>query len=169
MGKSAAVNDSARLVVFTLDEQRYGLPLAVVERIVRAVEITPLPKAPPIVAGVINVQGRVVPVVSLRRRFGLLEREIDLSDQFVIARTARRWVALVVDAATGVVEVPAEKIVAAEKVLPHLEYIAGLAKLEDNLILIHDLDAVLSLDEENALDAALRNEQVFRHPKDQPG
>jgi purine-binding chemotaxis protein CheW len=58
-----------QLVVLTLDEQRYALHLSAVERIVRMVEITPLPKAPQIVLGVVNVQGRIVPIVNIRKRF----------------------------------------------------------------------------------------------------
>src|SRR3712207_6774571 len=98
------MNNSRRYVVFTLDEHGYALPLSFVERIVRAVEVTPLPKAPEIVLGVINVQGRVIPVVNIRKRFRLPEREIELSDQFIIARTAKRTIALVVDAVGGVAE-----------------------------------------------------------------
>lgn len=62
------------LVVFRLDERRYALPLSVVERVIRAVEVTPLPKAPPIVLGAIDVQGRVVPVLNVRRRFLMPDR-----------------------------------------------------------------------------------------------
>ncbi len=58
-----------QLVVFAFDEQRYALHLSAVERIVRMVEITPLPKAPEIVLGVVNVQGRIVPIVNIRKRF----------------------------------------------------------------------------------------------------
>ena len=58
-----------QIVVFALDEPRYALPLSAVERVVRAVEITPLPKAPEIVLGVINMQGQVVPAVDIRKRF----------------------------------------------------------------------------------------------------
>jgi purine-binding chemotaxis protein CheW len=72
-----------KLVIFTLDEQRYALHLAAVERVVRMVELTSLPKAPEIVLGVVNVRGRVVPVVNLRKRFGLAERGIRLSDHIL--------------------------------------------------------------------------------------
>jgi purine-binding chemotaxis protein CheW len=145
-----------QLVVFTMHEQRYALQLAAVERVVRMVEVTPLPKAPQIVLGVINVQGRVIPVVEMRRRFRIPARDIRLSDHLLIARTARRTVALALDAVTGIVERSAPAVVAAEEILPGLEYVAGVLKLEDGLILIHDLDTLLSLEEEQALDAALQ-------------
>lgn len=143
-----------QFVVFTLDEQRFGLELTAVERVVRRVEITPLPKAPEIVLGVVNVRGRVIPVVDIRRRFRLPERRPALSDQIIIARTAQRAVALAVDATIEVLDRPQEDIIEALRVLPGIEYVEGVLKLEDGLILIHDLNRFLSLEEEAALDRA---------------
>jgi purine-binding chemotaxis protein CheW len=144
-----------QLVVFSLDGLRYALHLAAVEKVVRAVEITPLPKAPEIVMGVVNVQGRIVPVVNVRKRFHLPERELNLEDQFILAKTRRRPVALVVDAVADVVQRERGKLTGANEILPDLQYVEGVAKLDDGLILIHNLDHFLSLDEEKALDEAL--------------
>lgn len=144
-----------RLMVFSLDEQRYALALTAVEKVVRAVEVTRLPKAPDIVLGIVNVQGRVIPVINVRRRFRLPEREMALTDQIVIAHTARRAVALVVDAVTGVLEYPEQEAVAARDILPDAEYVEGVVKLKDGLILIHNLDQFLSLEEETSLHRAL--------------
>jgi purine-binding chemotaxis protein CheW len=150
-----AISRSTRLVVFTLDDCRYGLPLELVERAVRIVEITPLPKAPDIVLGVVNVQGRVIPVANVRKRFGLSEREPRLSDQLIIARTPRRPVALVVDAVSGVVEYSEGQAAAARAIVPGTDYIAGVVKLADGMVLIQDLGRFLSLDEERHLDEAM--------------
>jgi len=146
-----------QLVAFSLDEQRYALALMTVERVIRAVEITPLPRAPEIVSGVINIQGRVVAVVNVRKRFRLRERDVAPSDQIIVARTPTRTVALVVDMANGVVECSEERFVSAAAVVPGMEYVTGVVKLDDGLILIHDLDRFLSLDEERSLDDAMRN------------
>ena len=151
------MNDAQHLVVFTLGDQRYALRLSAVERVIRVVEITPLPKAPAIVLGVLNVQGRIIPVANLRRRFRLMERETNLGDQIILARTSRRSVALMTDSVGGVIErSPGETIVAAT-ILPGMEFVEGVVKLEDGIILIHDLDTFLSLDEEQTLDAAMAN------------
>jgi purine-binding chemotaxis protein CheW len=128
-----------------------------VERVVRVVEVTPLPQAPDIVLGVVNVQGRVIPVVNPRRRFRLPERDIALSDQLVIAHTTRRPVALVVDAVTGVLEYSGREAVGARDIVPGMEYVEGVVKLADGLVLIHDLDRFLSLDEVTALDRAIES------------
>lgn len=145
------------LIVFALDRQRYALPLPVVDRVVRMVAITPLPKAPDIVLGVVNIQGRVIPVIDMRRRFRLPEREIALTDQLVVAHTVRRPVALVADAVQDVITCAEQSLIAAENILSKVEYVEGVVKLTDGLILIHDLDKFLSLEEESSLDQALEN------------
>jgi purine-binding chemotaxis protein CheW len=144
-----------QLVVFTLDEQRYAVPLQAVERIVRMVEITPVPQTPEIVLGLINVQGRIIPVVDIRKRFCLPAREPHPSDQLLIARTSKRAVALVVDAVSEVVTLSGQELVTAETILARLEYVTGVVKRPDGLILIHDLDRFLSLEEEQALHDAI--------------
>jgi purine-binding chemotaxis protein CheW len=144
-----------RIVVFVLDEQRYALLLSAVERVVRAVEITLLPKAPAVVLGVINVHGQVIPVVDARKRFRLPERGMDLNDRFIIAHTSRRRIALVVDSVLGIKELAEQESVSSDQVLPFAEYINGVAKVEGDLVLIYDLDEFLSLDEEYGLDVAL--------------
>lgn len=142
-------------VVFYLDELRMALALPTVERVVRAVYFNPLPDAPQIVLGVVNVQGRVIPVVNMRKRFRLPDRETALTDWLVIAQTTRRPVALAVDSVAGVVEYPGPALIGAGDILPGLEYVTGVAKLDDGLIFIHDLDRFLSLDEEEMLNRAL--------------
>ena len=143
------------LVVFTVDDQRYAVPLAVVERVVPMVEITPVPQTPEIVLGVINVQGRVIPVINVRKRLSLPARAPHLSDQLLIARTSKRAVALVVDAVSEVMTLSSQEVVLGETILAHLDYVTGVVKWHDGLILIHDLDRFLSLEEEQALHEAI--------------
>ncbi len=150
---------SDQYTVFTLDEQRYALYLNAVTRVVRIVEITRLPKAPEIIGGVVNVQGQVIPVVDIRKRFRLPEREPELSDQLIIASTARRSVAVVVDAVEGVIEHSSQEMIPPEKILPGTEFIEGVIKLKDGLILIHNLDKFLSLEEDKEIDAALNKKR----------
>lgn len=146
---------SDQLTIFTLDERRYALRLDTVDRVVRAVDISPLPQAPEIVLGIVNVQGRIIPIINVRRRFCLPEREIALTDRLIIAHTARRSVGLVVDAVADVMEYPEQSIVGAESILPGLEYVEGVVKLRDGLVYIHDLDRFLSLEEETSLAQAM--------------
>lgn len=148
-----------QLVVFTIEGQRYALYLSAVERIVHVVEITPLPKAPEIVLGVINVRGQITPVVNVRKRFRLAERQVTMSDRLVLAHTPQRPVALIVDEVTGIIECLEQDIIAAKKILPDMDYVKGVVKLEDGLVLIHHLDKFLSLGEERELADALKAQQ----------
>ena len=150
------------LVVFSLDDQRYALDLACVQRSLRVVAITPLPQAPAIVLGIIDLGGVVIPVIDIRKRFNHPPRDIRLSDHLIIAETGKRTVALLVDETNGVIECPQEEVVPAGEILPGLGLIDGAVKLEDGLILIHDLERLLSLEEETAIDRALGGEPDSR-------
>lgn len=145
------------LIVFSLDNQSYALPLSASERVVRMVAISPLPNAPDIIMGVVNFHGTVIPVINMRRRFGLPEREPSLSDQLVIAHSARRPVVLVADAVLDVIAYDAQSQIAAEDILSGVEYVEGVVKLTEGLIFIHDLDRFLSLEEEDALNRVLES------------
>lgn len=160
--------DSNQILVFTLDEPNYALYLSAVERVVRAVEITPLPKTPEIVLGVINAQGQIIPVVDIRQRLRLPTRDLDVDDQFIVAHTSRRRVVLVVDSVVATRQLADRELVNAEHVLPGAEYIQGLAKLNDGLVLICDLDQFLSLDEERMLDATLAEDVAKTRRKTRP-
>jgi len=143
------------LLAFTIDGRAFALPLDRVERAVRAVAVTPLPQAPAIVCGIINIGGCVVPVINLRRRFGLAEREIGLADQLLIAHSSSRQLAMIVDAVLGVVACPEKDFVAVDRIVAGTEYLHGIAKSPAGMILIHDLDSFLSLAEAQALNSAL--------------
>jgi purine-binding chemotaxis protein CheW len=144
-----------QLVAFTLNGQAYALSLARVRQVVRMVEVTPLPQAPDIVLGVVSLHGTVVPVFSLRRRLGLAEGEANLSDHIIVADTAGRSVALVVDAVHGVVERSTEEITVVDSIVPGADYVEGIAKLENGMLFIHNLDRFLSPPEQIQLHDAL--------------
>jgi purine-binding chemotaxis protein CheW len=145
----------ATVLVFCLDELRLALSVAAIERVVRAVHATALPGAPDTVRGIINVHGRILPVVSLRARFRLPERATSPTAWLVLARTPRRSVALIVDTVVDVAQVADEEIVPSAEILPGIEQIDGVVKLRDELILIQDLHRLLSLEEEHVLDRAM--------------
>jgi purine-binding chemotaxis protein CheW len=134
-------------LIFDLEGVRYGLPVADVREIVRAVLPVPLPRAPGVIEGVINLRGCVVPVFDLRRHFGLAERPIEPTDHLVIARAACRLVALRVDRVVDLARVAVADVqdVAAARV----------AKLPGDLVVIQDLSALLSDDEASSLDETL--------------
>jgi len=147
--------NSQGLVAWKLDAQRFALPVAVVERILPAVELTALPDAPPVISGIVNLHGRVVPAVDIRRRFHLPPRELRLGDRLLLARTPRRHIAFFVDSVEGVVLYPSAAVIAAETIAPDIGSIRGVVKLSDGLMMIQDLDRLLSLEDEQRLSEAL--------------
>ena len=151
------MNPTLLHVAFTLDEGHYALDLSAVERIIQTVEVTLLPEAPDIVLGVINIHGKIIPVVNISRRFHLPEKDIEPTNRLIIAHTLKRTVALVVDVVLGVIETPEDRVVKADTVLPGMDYVQGVVKMEDGMILIHDLNKFLSLEEEKTLDTAIIN------------
>jgi purine-binding chemotaxis protein CheW len=126
-----------------------------VDRVVRAAAITPLPKAPEIVLGVLDLQGQVIPVVNLRRRFRIPERALRTSDQFVIARAGLLTVALAVDGVESVLEDSAGEVVAPDDILSGTGFLEGVTRTGDGLVLIHDLATLLFPEEELLLARAL--------------
>lgn len=144
-----------QLLLFTLDGWRYAVPLEEVDRIVRAAEVTPLPGSPEIVLGVLDVAGEVWPVVNLRPRFRRPNRNLRISDHFLLLRTVRRPLAVLIDEALGVQKIDREQIRQTTDIVPGLGPVRGVAVLPDGLVMIQDVDALLSLEEEAALEIAL--------------
>jgi purine-binding chemotaxis protein CheW len=143
------------LVIFALGPQRYAIAAAHVQEVVRAVAVARLPKAPTIIEGMINVRGRVVPVLNLARRLGYSGREVELSDHFVVARAAARLVAFRAHGTATLEHVEPGLIEDACAHVPGAAHVSGIAKLPDGLVLIHDLDTFLSVAEASALEDSL--------------
>ncbi len=150
---------TAEFVLFELAGWSYAVAAATVVELVRAATIVPLPRAPAIVEGVINFRRRVIPVLDIRARFHLPRRPLALDDRFIIAAAGVRTVALRVDHISAVRRLDAADIESADALIPGVGYVAGVAKLADGLVLIHDLHRFLSQAEEDAL-AALALEEM---------
>jgi purine-binding chemotaxis protein CheW len=101
------------------------------------------------------VRGSLVPVLDIRQRFGLTAAPLAPSDHLILAQAGSRTVAIRVDQATGLVDVPEADITAAPATVPGVELVAGLARLSDGVLVIHDLEQFLSLDQAAATFAAL--------------
>ena len=146
---------SVSLLQFSLGGEWHALPIDSVDRIVRAVELRPLPGAPAVIRGLFSLHGRLVPVADARRRLGLPERAVALEDRIIVARTPARPLGLLVEAELAVVDCAGRDIVEAEAVLCGTELVQGVVRLPDGLVLIHSLARFLSLDEERSLAEAM--------------
>ncbi|MBN2103861.1 purine-binding chemotaxis protein CheW [bacterium] len=141
------MNETRHCVVFSLDERLFALPLSIVERITRAVAITPLPKSSEVILGVINLQGRVIPVVNIRKRFSFDEKGLNTEQHFIIGKANEKDVAILVDNVLDIIEVSKDKLVNQEEITSNMPYISGVIKQDEEMVLVHDLDTLLSLDE----------------------
>jgi len=133
------------LLLFTIDGHKYAIDSSSVRRVVRMVEITPLPGGTEAILGVINVQGDLVPVIDLRRCFRMPGREMDISDQLIIVYAEGHRLALPVDETEGVIDCQDEALIPVAGVLSGTEYIGGVAKHADGMVLIYNLDKLLAL------------------------
>jgi purine-binding chemotaxis protein CheW len=152
--KNHKVDD--QIVVFTLDEQLFAFSLIAVLKVINAVEIRHLPKAPDIISGIINIKGRIIPVADIRKRLGLTVHETSTDDHFIIACSGKREIAIPVDFVTGIRELTPFQMTDDIAKLTAGEQVSGVAQLENDLILIYDLERFLSLDEEKDLHNALK-------------
>lgn len=145
-----------QFVVFTLDEQRYALPLTVVERVFQAVQVTKLPESPESILGIVNIEGLVVPVIDLRKRFGLAAREMSPDDRMILADASGWRVALWVDTVPCLLERSTQEVTSSGRIFPGVERISGVAQMDGDIIQIYDLEQCLSTEEEKFLENALK-------------
>ena len=137
------------IVAFDLGRQRCGLIAADVERVLRAVAVTPLPNAPAVIEGLISIAGAPVAVVDFRKRLGLRPKSIELDDVLIVTRAGDRRVAIRADRAAGVIKVAAADIHDTTALGPlgtqvGAAQVVGVATLPDGIILIHDPQAFLT-------------------------
>jgi purine-binding chemotaxis protein CheW len=132
------------LVAFRLDQQTYALPIEPIVQIVEMVTITPIPHVNAAVAGVITVHGVVVPVVNLRRHFGLPEAALGLHTPIILVQTGEQMVGLIADEVIDVLGLPAARVAQLADILPQglgeAPILRGLAHVDENTVLLLDLE-----------------------------
>jgi purine-binding chemotaxis protein CheW len=145
-----APDPELHLVTFRLERESFAVPIDRVREVVRVTEITRVPEAPPHIRGVTNLRGRVLPVVELRTRLGLAVAVIDPSSRILVVEAHNRILGLLVDGVSRVVKVPSSSVVPppAEVLSDRTDYIPGVARMADTLLMLLDLDRVLLLSDE---------------------
>jgi purine-binding chemotaxis protein CheW len=160
--KTAASEDAMQIVTFQVGSEEYGLDIRFITEVVRPLKITPLPRMPEFVEGVINLRGVIIPIVDLRRRFAL-EKSADnrRTLRMMITRGAspggagggRELLGLVVDRVDEVMHVPNNDIERAPEAATgeQVDFLTGMAKVGDRLIIMLDITKILSQQERSAL------------------
>jgi purine-binding chemotaxis protein CheW len=142
----AAAEATEHLATFFLDREEYGVDVRQVQEIRRTTEITSVPRAPEFIRGVINLRGRILPVLDLKRKLGLGEVEAGRATRIVVVRVKERLLGLLVDGASQVLKVEVSRIEPPpeEVVEKGGDYIRGVAKLDDRLIILVELERLLA-------------------------
>lgn len=142
-----------QLVTFSIGDEEFGVDILKVQEIIRMLDITRVPRAPQFVEGVINLRGKVIPIIDLRRRFGLATRKHDKDTRIIVIEINKMVVGFVVDSVSEVLRIPANTVEPPPPVVSGLdsEYINGVGKLQDRLLILLDLDRLLSREEQKIL------------------
>lgn len=153
-----------QLVTFRLGHEQFAVPIGEVQEIVRLPEVTPVPEAPWCVEGVINLRGRIIPVLDLGKRLRLPDRPRTSKTRILIVEADRRQVGLIVDAASQVLRLPEGAIEPPPPMVNGIgvEYITGVGKLGDQLVVLLDLGRVLHPDEIRRAEAAARGQRALQ-------
>jgi purine-binding chemotaxis protein CheW len=144
-----------KLVIFQVADQRFAIPLFSIERVVAVVEVSPLAKSPDFILGTINFEGEFLPVINIRNVFKLPGKEIDLDDQLMITQTSSLKIALWIDKTIEVVELFIDEIEKSGKIMLETNHVKGIFKFEDGMVLLQDLDQLLTIEQITLLQAAL--------------
>ncbi|MDX8046959.1 chemotaxis protein CheW [Gracilibacillus sp. S3-1-1] len=140
------VLNSQKSIIIQLDQEEYAIPVEVVGAIERMQQITRVPKTASFVKGVINLRGVVTPIIDLRERFGITAADYTESTRIIIVHHEKYDVGFIVDAAYDVLEIPEDAIEPAPQVIGtvNVDYINGVIKVDKRLIMLLDLNKVLS-------------------------
>jgi purine-binding chemotaxis protein CheW len=156
-----------QIVGFRIGTETFGLPIALVREIVRVPQITPVPNAPDFVEGVINLRGRIISVIDLRKRFGEKDIQPSKKNRIVVVELGRRSVGLLVNSASEVLKIPPSEIEAPNDLFQdgEVDYVTGVAKLKGRLVILLDLEKVMRRSElrrleDVAVSAALQESEV---------
>jgi len=160
--KAVVVEDTVQMVTFQVGAEEYGLDITSITEVIRPLKITPLPRMPEFVEGVINLRGAIIPIVDLRKRFALpANTENRKTVRMMIIRgaiygasgTGKEPLGLVVDSVQEVLHVPKKNIDQTPQAArgEHSTFVAGMGKVGERLIILIDITRILSQEERSAL------------------
>lgn len=147
------LNDERQLVIFDLANEYYGVDIGTVREIIRMQTITKVPRTPEFVEGLINIRGKVIPVVDLRKRFDVELSHDEKNNRIVVVDIDNQDIGMIVDAVAEVLRIPSDCIEPPSSIITSIEsdYLMGIAKLESRLIILLDLKKVLTHTEKEIL------------------
>ncbi len=147
-------NGVHQVVDFELASENYGVAISDVHEIIRMVDVTKIPKAKQFIEGVINLRGRIIPIIDLRKRFGLESKAAGQDKRIIVVRVEDQTVGMIVDAVSEVLQISPSQIEGVSSLVSSqvdTEFISGIAKVDNRLIILLDLGKVLTAKERSEL------------------
>ena len=148
-------DDILQLVSFKIGREEFGVDILQVQEIIRMMKITRVPNSPDYVDGVVNLRGKVIPVVDLRKRLGMEIKDRDKNTRIIVVELESKTIGFIVDEVNEVLRIPRSITEAPPKMVSGIdsEYITAVGKLEDRLLILLDLEKVFSNEEHEELEA----------------
>ena len=142
-----------QLVSFHVEEEEFGVDILKVQEIIRPVQITQVPNSPAFIEGVINLRGRIIPIIDLRLKLGQAKKMSDNNTRIIVVELRDNTVGFIVDSVSEVLRIPKSITEAPPELIAGVdsEYITSVGKLEDRLIMLLDLEKILSLKQDEEI------------------
>lgn len=140
----------SQVVIFRLADEEFGIEIVQTREIIRMQDITPMPKAPEFIRGVINLRGQIIAVMNLAKKFGLKEKEQSEKMRIIVTEVKENTLGLIVDEVLEVLRIPENNIEPAPEMIQSnidAEFIKGVGKIENRLIILLDVEKILSREE----------------------
>lgn len=156
-----SIDQCEQLVVFELDREFYGVDIGAVNTIIRMQDVTQIPRTPDFVEGVINLRGSIIPVIDLRKRFGMPIGEITKASRIVVVEASGQLIGMIVDAVVETLRLPMDAIEPPSPVVTSTvcDYIRGVGKQENRLVILLDIEKVLTAKEMETLGGDKRSKR----------
>ena len=150
-------NTVKQVVGFKIGNEEYVIDILKVQEIIKPVDITPIPDSPAFIEGVINLRGMVIPIVSLRKRFNFEELEDNKDTKIIVVKIDNHFIGFLVDSVTEVLRIPSNLIEPTPPLVSKIgsEFLAGVGKLDNRLVIFIDIDKILSAEEKKVIEKSL--------------
>jgi purine-binding chemotaxis protein CheW len=149
-------NELLQLVSFKISNEEFGIDILAVQEINRMSQITKVPNTPDFIEGVINLRGRIIPVIDLRAKLGMIRKEYSKDTRIVVVDIKNTTIGIIVDEVSEVLRIPKDITEAPPEIVGGVnsDYIISIGKLEDRLLILLDLEKMLSISELQILETA---------------
>jgi purine-binding chemotaxis protein CheW len=147
-------NELLQLVTFKIGNEEFGINILLVQEIIKMLQITKIPNTPEYVEGIINLRGKIIPVVDLRSRLGMNKKDMNKDSRVIVVEVDNKTIGFIVDSVNEVIRIPANITEPPPELITGVdsEYIKSVGKLEDRLLILIDIEKILKSEEKTALE-----------------